>query len=72
MTPQDNRPAPRGGFPAQRIPALVLVAIGAIFLLRNFHVVRFHDIFVYWPVILIIVGVAMLADRLNGTREERS
>lgn len=49
----------------------MLIALGAIFLLNNMHIVRFHDIFVYWPAILIAVGVSMLADRLAGPRAER-
>ncbi|MGO9228349.1 MAG: LiaI-LiaF-like domain-containing protein [Bryobacteraceae bacterium] len=57
--------------PARWISALVLIALGAIFLLNNMHIVRFHDIFVYWPAILIAVGVSMLADRLAGPRAER-
>ena len=58
--------------PARWISGLVPIAVGTIFLLNNMHIVRFHDIFVYWPAILIVVGVSMLASRLNGPRRERS
>ncbi len=44
------------------IPAIVLIGIGALFLLNNLHLVYFHDIFRYWPVILIAVGLVKLVD----------
>jgi hypothetical protein len=43
------------------IPAAVLVAIGAIFLLRNFHVIHINP-FDLWPGILIVMGVSKLVD----------
>jgi hypothetical protein len=41
------------------IPGMVLVMIGAIYLLRNFGYINFHwgNIFHLWPVILVICGV---------------
>jgi hypothetical protein len=44
------------------IPALVLVAVGSIFLLNNLQIVRFREILQYWPVILIAVGLFRLVD----------
>ena len=43
------------------IPAAVLVVIGALFLLRNFHVIHI-DPFELWPGILIVVGAFKLVD----------
>ena len=63
MTPQDNQQEPQSGFPAQWIPALVLIAVGAIFFLNNLHIIAFHDIFVYWPVTLVAWGIFKVVDQ---------
>lgn len=63
MTPQDNQTRPQDGLPAQWIPALVLIAVGAIFFLNNLGIVPFHDIFVYWPVVLIAWGIFKVVDQ---------
>jgi predicted membrane protein len=44
------------------IPGAILVGIGALFLLGNLHIVRIHDWFDYWPVILIAIGLVQLVD----------
>ena len=50
-------------FTAQRlVPALVLIAVGSIFLLSNFHVLTVHDLWDYWPAIPMVIGVFKLAD----------
>ena len=50
-------------FTAQRlVPALVLIAVGGIFLLSNLHMMRVHDIWQYWPVIPMVIGVFRLVD----------
>lgn len=50
-------------FTAQRlVPALVLIAVGGIFLLSNLHLMRVNDIWEYWPVIPMVMGVFKLAD----------
>jgi Domain of unknown function (DUF5668) len=45
----------------------ILIAIGGLFLLRNFG---FFDIFrvreIFWPVVLIGIGVLMLRNRVSG------
>jgi len=43
-------------------PAIVLIAVGAIFLLNNLHLFYFHDVWRYWPVILIALGIVKLVD----------
>lgn len=40
----------------------IITTIGVIFLLDNLGILQFRDIWQYWPVILIIVGVARLSD----------
>lgn len=44
------------------VPGLVLVAIGALFLLDNLHIVHVSTWFAYWPVILIAIGLVKLVD----------
>jgi hypothetical protein len=63
MTPQNNQPEPPDGLPAQWIPALVLISVGALFLLNNLQIIRFHDIFVYWPVALVAWGIYKVVDQ---------
>jgi Domain of unknown function (DUF5668) len=50
-------------FTTQRlVPALVLIVVGGIFLLSNLHMMRMRDIWQYWPVIPMVIGVFRLAD----------
>jgi len=48
-----------------RIAAIVLIVLGALFLLSNFGMLpRLGPLFAqWWPLILIIVGVSMLVRR---------
>jgi len=54
------------------IPALVVIGIGALFLLNNLNILYLHDVWRFWPVILIAAGLAKLVDtpaacdRTNG------
>jgi len=41
---------------------IVLMALGAIFLLGNFDVIDYDRIFDFWPVIVIVIGLKMIAD----------
>jgi hypothetical protein len=54
----------RGGnrFP---VAPILFIALGIIFLLINFDLLRFRDIARYWPVFLIVLGVYMLYARLT-------
>lgn len=63
MTPQDNRQGPQEGLPAQWIPALVLISVGALFFLNNLGVVPFREIFEYWPVALVAWGIFKVVDQ---------
>ena len=44
------------------VPAIVLIAVGAIFFLNNLHIFILHDIWRYWPAILVAVGLIKLVD----------
>jgi hypothetical protein len=48
--------------PGTMIPGLILVAIGALFLLDNLHIVHVSAWFAYWPVLVIAVGLVKLVD----------
>lgn len=47
---------------ARYLPALVLIGVGALFFLSNLHIIYMREVFSYWPVILIVVGVFKMAD----------
>jgi Domain of unknown function (DUF5668)/Cell wall-active antibiotics response 4TMS YvqF len=44
------------------IIGLGVIAVGVLFLLRNVGVLYFDDIWQYWPVILIVLGISKLAN----------
>jgi len=44
---------------------LVLIGLGVIFLLNQFHFFSFHIFFRFWPVLLIGAGVLMLLNRMK-------
>jgi predicted membrane protein len=44
------------------VPAMLLIGLGAFFLLNNLNIVRFREILQYWPVVLIAAGVVKLVD----------
>ena len=48
------------------IGPIILIVIGAIFLLNNFDLFPFYRIERFWPLVLIAVGVLMLRNRLSG------
>jgi predicted membrane protein len=58
---EDTSGENRGSMHAM-IPGIILVGIGALFLLGNLHIVHIHDWIDYWPVILIGIGLAHLVD----------
>jgi hypothetical protein len=57
---QEQRRFPGGGITF--IPGLILIAMGALFLLDNLHIVPFGRIWAYWPAILIALGLWKLVD----------
>ncbi|MEO8372086.1 MAG: DUF5668 domain-containing protein [Candidatus Solibacter sp.] len=44
------------------IPAIIVIGIGVLLLLRNMDIVVIHDLWRYWPVILIAVGLVKMVD----------
>lgn len=48
------------------LPGLIVAAIGLVFLLNNLNIVRVHDLWEYWPVILIVVGITKLTDSTDS------
>ncbi len=40
----------------------VLIGLGSIFLLSNFEIIDYDRIFDFWPVIVIVIGLKMIAD----------
>jgi cell wall-active antibiotic response 4TMS protein YvqF len=45
---------------------IILIALGALFLLNNFDWFPFHFIWRLWPLILIGVGILLFRNRLSG------
>jgi TM2 domain-containing membrane protein YozV len=56
-----------GGFP---IAPLVLIIVGAIFLLNNLEIIRLYQVMRYWPLFLILLGVYLLYARLTPSPEQ--
>lgn len=48
------------------VAPVMFIALGVLFLLMNFDLLRFRDVVRYWPVFLIALGVYMLYIRLSG------
>ena len=49
------------------IPGAIVIGIGILFLLDNFHVIYLRDWWRYWPVVLIAVGLVKLVDSNFGS-----
>jgi len=65
-TNQYNRRCQRDGLEQARwIPAVILIALGAAFLLNNLHIIPFHELWQYWPVALIAIGLFRLVDSVH-------
>jgi len=63
------RPASRG--PASRVPVapIVLIALGALFLLSNLEIIDMHKLLRYWPALLIVMGIYMIYARMTVAAE---
>ncbi len=57
----------RGGRRAPVLP-VVLIVLGALFLLNNLEIFRLRDLMRYWPVLLILAGGWMLYEQIGGMR----
>jgi hypothetical protein len=45
---------------------IILIVLGALFLLNNFNWFPFYQIERFWPLVLIAVGILMFRNRLSG------
>ncbi len=59
----------RGGKRAPVLP-VVLIVLGALFLLNNLEIFRLRDLLRYWPVLLIVAGAWMLYEQVGGMRPQ--
>jgi hypothetical protein len=62
-------PIRHAGFP---VAPVLLIASGVLFLLNNLGVLYFNQLFRWWPVLLIGLGVYMLFVRLTGTENAQT
>jgi len=56
--PVINLPTPSGSV----FWGVILMALGGIFLLANFDLLDFDRLWDFWPVIVIVIGLKMIAD----------
>ncbi len=47
------------------VSAIVLIALGVLFLLDNFGIHIFRDVGRFWPVLLIVIGVLLIRRRMG-------
>jgi hypothetical protein len=66
MEPNDNYP--HSGWRSNHglIPGAIVIGIGVLFLLQNFHIAYIWDWWRYWPVALIAAGLVKLVDSTYG------
>ena len=48
------------------VGATILIGLGVLILLDNFGVPVFREVFKFWPVLLIVLGVLMIQRRMGG------
>jgi hypothetical protein len=49
--------------PQRWIPAIILIGVGVVFLLDNLNILPVDQIFKFWPLLLIALGLFLLVDR---------
>ncbi len=52
------------------IGPVILIGLGALFLLGNLGLLNFRQIVRYWPIILILIGISMLLNRSRTGGQE--
>lgn len=52
------RPEPRGSI----FWGILMMALGLVFLLANFEIILYENIFDFWPVIIIVIGLKLILD----------
>lgn len=63
--PDDSWTAP-GRVPTRNsglVLAVLVIAVGVLFFLSNLGLFRIHDIFSFWPIILILIGLSRVSGR---------
>jgi hypothetical protein len=66
MEPDDNFGHPGWRSNHGLIPGVIIIGIGLLFLLDNFHILYIRDWWRFWPVALIAVGLVKLVDSTYG------
>jgi len=56
-----------GGVP---FAPVLLIALGVLFLLSNFGLLRLSQLMRFWPVLLIVLGAGMLLNRVRGAASD--
>ena len=51
---------------------MVFITLGGTFLLIKLHHLHYYDLRVYWPVILIIIGVTILLKQISSTSKTQN
>ena len=54
----------RGGL----VPGLIMIAVGAAFLLERFDFLSLHEVWSYWPMILVVIGLGNVLMPEGGRR----
>lgn len=49
---------------------IVLMALGGILLLANFDVINYDSVFDFWPVVVIVIGLKLVADYVLREKKE--
>jgi predicted membrane protein len=62
MQPQNQEHKSDWHESGRMIPAIVLIGVGALFLLNNLHIFPAREVLRYWPAILVAVGLLLLVD----------
>jgi TM2 domain-containing membrane protein YozV len=47
----------------------LLIALGAILLLGNFEVISYERIFDFWPLVVIVIGIKLVADYFSRNKQ---
>ena len=50
------------------VPGLIMIAVGLVFLLERFDVLPLRQVWRYWPMILIVIGLTHLVRPEGGRR----
>jgi hypothetical protein len=56
-----SQPGPAS--PRRWVPAIILIGAGVVFLLDNLNILPADQVFKFWPVLLIALGLFLLVDR---------